>query len=70
MIPASRLARFAYSRRANSSLRVIRLYAWAAVHVNCQESKLAIHDDKPKLRDLPKEMGGSGIEMTELTAAD
>jgi hypothetical protein len=40
------------------------------VHVNYQESRLAIHDDKPKLRDLPKEMGGSGIEMTELTAAD
>jgi hypothetical protein len=41
----------------------------AAVHVNYQESKLGIHDGKPKLKDLPKEMGGSGIEMTQLTAA-
>jgi hypothetical protein len=41
----------------------------AGVHVNYQESVLAIHDGKPKLKDLPKEMGGSGLEMTELAQA-
>ena len=41
----------------------------AAVHVNYQESKLPIRDGKPKLKDLPKEMGGSGLEMTELAHA-
>lgn len=30
------------------------------VHVNCQEAVLRIRDDLPKLRDLPKELGGSG----------
>jgi hypothetical protein len=30
------------------------------VHVNYQESKLHISDGLPKLKDLPKEMGGSG----------
>lgn len=30
------------------------------VHVNYQETVLRIHDDLPKLKDLPKEMGGSG----------
>jgi hypothetical protein len=41
----------------------------AAVHVNYQESKLPIPDGKPKLKDLPKEMGGSGAEMAELAHA-
>ena len=33
------------------------------VHVNYQESKLHMKDGLPKLRDLPSEMGGSGIAM-------
>jgi len=37
------------------------------VHVNYQETKLPIRDGLPKLRDFPKEMGGSGVVMeTEL----
>jgi hypothetical protein len=35
------------------------------VHVNYQETRLPIGDGLPKLRDLPKEMGGSGITMAE-----
>jgi hypothetical protein len=31
-----------------------------ALHVNYQETALRIHDDKPKLKDMPAEMGGSG----------
>ena len=37
----------------------------AAVHVKYQEARLPIADGLPKLRDLPKEMGGSGIRMAE-----
>ena len=37
----------------------------AGVHVNYQEAKLRIHDGLPKLKDLPKEMGGSGIVLAE-----
>lgn len=33
------------------------------VHVNYQEAVLRIHDDIPKLRDVPAEMGGSGISV-------
>jgi hypothetical protein len=36
-----------------------------AVHVHYQESVLPIRDGKPKLRDMPKEMGGSGITLAE-----
>ena len=32
----------------------------AAVHVNYQETRLRICDGLPKMKDLPKEMGGSG----------
>ncbi|HTT09630.1 MAG TPA: hypothetical protein VMG60_01975 [Burkholderiaceae bacterium] len=32
----------------------------AAVHVTYQETRLPMHDGLPKLRDVPKEMGGSG----------
>jgi hypothetical protein len=32
----------------------------AAVHVNYQETRLRMRDGLPKMRDLPKEMGGSG----------
>ena len=35
----------------------------AGVHVNCQETVLPIKDGKPKLKDLPAEMGGSGIAV-------
>jgi hypothetical protein len=30
------------------------------VHVNCQEAVLGIGDSLPRLRDLPRELGGSG----------
>ncbi len=35
------------------------------VHVNYQESVLPIKDGLPKMRDLPKEMGGSGEVVPE-----
>ncbi|WP_346839712.1 GFA family protein [Microbulbifer sp. SAOS-129_SWC] len=35
------------------------------VHVNYQETKLRIRDGLPKLKDFPKEMGGSGILLDE-----
>ena len=35
------------------------------VHVNYQETKLRIKDGLPKLKDLPKEMGGSGVAVAE-----
>ncbi len=35
------------------------------VHVNYQETVLRIHDGKPKMRDMPKEMGGSGVTLPE-----
>ena len=35
------------------------------VHVNYQETRLHIHDGKPKLKDLPAEMGGSGVAIAE-----
>ena len=37
----------------------------AGVHVNYQESKLHLKDGLPKLKDLPKEMGGSGVGISE-----
>lgn len=36
-----------------------------AVHVNYQESVLRIRDGLPKMKDLPKEMGGSGATLPE-----
>ncbi|MEO8674625.1 MAG: GFA family protein [Casimicrobiaceae bacterium] len=36
-----------------------------AVHVNYQETKLHIADGLPKMKDLPKEMGGSGASLPE-----
>ena len=30
------------------------------VHVNYQETRLRMHDGLPKMKDFPKEMGGSG----------
>ena len=35
------------------------------VHVNYQETRLRLHDGLPKLKDLPKEMGGSGAALQE-----
>ena len=35
------------------------------VHVNYQETVLRIRDGLPKMRDLPKEMGGSGETLPE-----
>lgn len=36
-----------------------------AVHVNYQEAVLPVRDGLPKLKDLPKEMGGSGATLPE-----
>jgi hypothetical protein len=35
------------------------------VHVNYQETVLRIHDGQPKMRDMPKEMGGSGVTLAD-----
>ena len=35
------------------------------LHVHYQESRLPIKDGLPKMRDLPKEAGGSGEVMPE-----
>jgi len=35
------------------------------VHVNYQETVLHIHDGVTKLKDMPKEMGGSGMTVAE-----
>jgi hypothetical protein len=35
------------------------------VHVNYQETRLRIKDGLPKLKDLPAEMGGSGVAVAE-----
>jgi len=37
----------------------------AGVHVNYQETRLRIRDGLPKMKDLPKEMGGSGETLPE-----
>ena len=37
----------------------------AGVHVNYQETKLGMKDGLPKMKDLPKEMGGSGLMMAD-----
>lgn len=37
----------------------------AGVHVNYQEKKLHFRDGLPKMKDIPKEMGGSGVTMAE-----
>ena len=37
----------------------------AAVHLNYQETCLHVKDGLPKLKDFPKEMGGSGAEVPE-----
>jgi hypothetical protein len=35
------------------------------VHVNYSETVLRLHDALPKLRDFPKELGGSGVPVAE-----
>ena len=35
------------------------------VHVNYAETVLPMHDGLPKMRDFPKELGGSGIAIPE-----
>jgi hypothetical protein len=37
----------------------------AGVHVNYRETKLRIKDGLPKMKVLPKEMGGSGPVVTD-----
>ncbi|MBS0577690.1 MAG: GFA family protein [Proteobacteria bacterium] len=36
-----------------------------ALHVHYQESVLPIRDGKPKMKDMPAEMGGSGATLPE-----
>jgi hypothetical protein len=36
-----------------------------ALHVNYQETVLHIHDGKPKMKDMPAEMGGSGVTLPD-----
>jgi hypothetical protein len=35
------------------------------MHLNYQEAQLLMDDGLPKMRDLPLEIGGSGITMPE-----
>ncbi len=35
------------------------------IHVNYEETKLRIKDGLPKMKDLPQEMGGSGVSIPE-----
>jgi hypothetical protein len=35
------------------------------VHVHYQETKLRMHDGLPKMKDVPVEMGGSGVALAE-----
>jgi hypothetical protein len=35
------------------------------VHVHYQETVLRIHDRVPKQKDVPKELGGSGVSLAE-----
>ena len=37
----------------------------AALHVNYQETKLRMKDGLPKMKDMPAEMGGSGVTLPE-----
>jgi len=36
-----------------------------ALHVNYQETKLRLKDGLPKMKDMPAEMGGSGLTLPE-----
>jgi hypothetical protein len=54
-------------------LKVVDVYAAmlpslrfeAGLHVNYQDTVLRIRDGKPKLKDMPAEMGGSGQTLPE-----
>ena len=35
------------------------------IHVNYQETRLPMKDGLPKMKDMPKEMGGSGVALAE-----
>ena len=35
------------------------------IHVHYQETRLPIRDGLPKMKDMPKEMGGSGVALAE-----
>lgn len=37
----------------------------AALHVNYQQAVLQVKDGLPKMKDLPNEMGGSGVTVAE-----
>jgi hypothetical protein len=37
----------------------------AGIHVNYQETVLRMKDGLPKMKDMPKEMGGSGVALAE-----
>jgi hypothetical protein len=37
----------------------------AGVHVHYQETKLRMRDGLPKMKDVPREMGGSGVTLPE-----
>jgi len=37
----------------------------AGVHVHYQETTLRVHDGLPKMKDVPAEMGGSGVTLAE-----
>jgi hypothetical protein len=37
----------------------------AGVHVHYQETRLRMHDSLPKMKDVPREMGGSGATLPE-----
>ena len=37
----------------------------AGLHVNYQETKLRMRDGLPKMKDMPKELGGSGVALPE-----
>ena len=58
---------------ANPTMGLVDVYAALlpqlkfspGVHVHYQESVLPIGDGKPKLRDMPMEMGGSGVNLPE-----
>jgi hypothetical protein len=36
-----------------------------ALHVHYQETVLRIRDGRPKMKDMPAEMGGSGVQLPE-----
>ena len=35
------------------------------IHVHYQETRLRMKDGLPKMKDLPQEMGGSGVSVEE-----